>query len=182
MPKVRQLLGPYLVFIASTINGYEGTGRALSLKLIEQLRQRSNPLSTQRGGDNTGAGLRTFREVSLAEPIRYAAGDSIEKWLHDVLCLEASNHIPQLSGCPHPSECELYWVDRDALFSYHSVRNLLTLTSNCILTHTTPIPFDGQHVSPAAATALTAVSQLTTRRSVSSVLPHLRLCAAIFQT
>ena len=34
MPYVKKLLGPYLVFLASTVTGYEGTGRALSLKLI----------------------------------------------------------------------------------------------------------------------------------------------------
>ena len=38
---MKALLGPYLVFMASTINGYEGTGRSLSLKLLEQLRQQS---------------------------------------------------------------------------------------------------------------------------------------------
>ena len=38
LPLVRNLIGPYLVFLASTINGYEGTGRSLSLKLIQQLR------------------------------------------------------------------------------------------------------------------------------------------------
>ena len=38
LPVVRTLLGPYLVFLCSTVNGYEGTGRSLSLKLIEQLR------------------------------------------------------------------------------------------------------------------------------------------------
>lgn len=31
---VKQLMGPYLVLLSSTINGYEGTGRSLSLKLI----------------------------------------------------------------------------------------------------------------------------------------------------
>lgn len=31
---VKQLIGPYLVLLSSTINGYEGTGRSLSLKLI----------------------------------------------------------------------------------------------------------------------------------------------------
>ncbi|EMP28162.1 N-acetyltransferase 10 [Chelonia mydas] len=41
LPLVKNLLGPYLVFMASTINGYEGTGRSLSLKLIQQLRQQS---------------------------------------------------------------------------------------------------------------------------------------------
>jgi len=31
---IKKLLGPYVIFLSSTINGYEGTGRSLSLKLI----------------------------------------------------------------------------------------------------------------------------------------------------
>ena len=31
---IKDLMGPYAVFLSSTINGYEGTGRSLSLKLI----------------------------------------------------------------------------------------------------------------------------------------------------
>jgi N-acetyltransferase 10 len=38
---VKQLMGPYLVLLSSTINGYEGTGRSLSLKLIHQLREQN---------------------------------------------------------------------------------------------------------------------------------------------
>ena len=137
-------MGPYLVFLASTVNGYEGTGRALSLKLIQQLRTNRAPAPSSSvisssgggggGGDDQslqaavvaaeggvgGVGSRTLREVSLEEPIRYARGDPIEAWLHEVLCLDASSHTPSISSCPHPSECSLYWVDRDALFSYHS--------------------------------------------------------------
>jgi len=45
LPLVKNLLGPYLVFMASTVNGYEGTGRSLSLKLIERLRQQSTSVS-----------------------------------------------------------------------------------------------------------------------------------------
>jgi len=45
LPLVKKLLGNYLVFMASTINGYEGTGRSLSLKLIQQLREQSRGLS-----------------------------------------------------------------------------------------------------------------------------------------
>ncbi len=41
LPIVQRLLGPHLVFMASTINGYEGTGRSLSLKLVTQLRRQS---------------------------------------------------------------------------------------------------------------------------------------------
>lgn len=36
------MLGPYLVFMASTVNGYEGTGRSLSLKLLSQLQKENN--------------------------------------------------------------------------------------------------------------------------------------------
>jgi len=47
LPLVRNLMGPYLVFLASTINGYEGTGRSLSLKLIQQLRESTRPILTK---------------------------------------------------------------------------------------------------------------------------------------
>jgi N-acetyltransferase 10 len=46
LPLVKAMLGPYLVFMASTINGYEGTGRSLSLKLLDQLRQQSVKAAT----------------------------------------------------------------------------------------------------------------------------------------
>jgi N-acetyltransferase 10 len=36
---VKQLLGPYMVILSSTIHGYEGTGRSLSLKLLNSLRE-----------------------------------------------------------------------------------------------------------------------------------------------
>ena len=39
---------------------------------------------------------------------RYASGDHIEKWLNELLCLDASN-IPRIpSGYPAPQQCELY--------------------------------------------------------------------------
>lgn len=42
LPLVKKMLGSYLIFMASTINGYEGTGRSLSLKLISQLQKENN--------------------------------------------------------------------------------------------------------------------------------------------
>ena len=65
---VRNLLGPYLIFLCSTVNGYEGTGRSLSLKLIQQLRAEGAKLSSK-DSDSSSLG-RTFREVQLQEPIR----------------------------------------------------------------------------------------------------------------
>lgn len=69
LPLVKSLFGPYLVFLASTISGYEGTGRSLSLKLIQQLRvsgSKAPPAETDQAS-NTGTGTavsgRTLREV-----------------------------------------------------------------------------------------------------------------------
>lgn len=116
LPIVRSMLGPYLVFLCSTVNGYEGTGRSLSLKLIQQLRSQGAQLAS---GDTTKT-ARTFREIVLYEPIRYAGGDTIERWLNDLLCLDAAEHIPPSpSRLPHPDECELFYVERDTLFSGH---------------------------------------------------------------
>jgi len=57
----------------------------------------------------------------LDEPIRYAPNDPIERWLNDLLCLDATEDIAPLSaGCPHPNNCDLYYVNRDTLFSHHS--------------------------------------------------------------
>lgn len=38
---VKQMLGPYMVVLSSTIHGYEGTGRSLSLKLLQSLREQN---------------------------------------------------------------------------------------------------------------------------------------------
>ena len=39
LPLTQALLGPYIVVLSSTITGYEGTGRSLSLKLLNELRK-----------------------------------------------------------------------------------------------------------------------------------------------
>jgi N-acetyltransferase 10 len=44
-------MGPYLVLMSSTINGYEGTGRSLSLKLINQLRDQNRMRQQYQGGE-----------------------------------------------------------------------------------------------------------------------------------
>lgn len=51
---------------------------------------------------------------------RYAPGDPVESWLHSVLCLDAATHLPRPPAkLPHPSSCELFYVERDTLFSFH---------------------------------------------------------------
>ncbi|OCK77701.1 N-acetyltransferas-like protein [Lepidopterella palustris CBS 459.81] len=169
LPLVRKLMGPYLVFMASTINGYEGTGRSLSLKLIQQLREQSRGSSKANGADqvvdrSTGkeakngeisTGGRSLREITLSEPIRYAPGDAVEKWLNKVLCLDATLPRSNLNtlGCPHPSKCELFQVNRDTLFSFHKVSEkfLQQMMALYVASHYKNSPNDLQLMSDAPA-------------------------------
>lgn len=185
LPVVQKLLGPYLVFLSSTVNGYEGTGRALSLKLIQQLRQQQgqsiarNALtagnavagSKERKGERkvheerwkvaaetaaSGSGLtgRTLTELTLDTPIRYGRGDHVESWLNQLLCLDSSTAATRLvSVMPAPRDCELYLVDRDALFSYHTMAEglLQRIWSLYTSAHYKNTPNDLQMLSDAPA-------------------------------
>lgn len=187
LPVVKKLLGPYLVFMSSTINGYEGTGRSLSLKLIQKLREQqgsagdaaAHAASNIRGdnkqrkgerklheerwqaassaahaavsGSTTG---RVLREVSLSIPIRYAQNDPVEKWLNDLLCLDATSASHRIvAGTPHPKDCELYYVNRDSLFSYHKLSEsfLQRIMSLYVSSHYKNQPNDLQLLSDAPA-------------------------------
>eukprot|EP00743_Colponemidia_sp_Colp-15_P004675 GILK01005037.1.p1 GENE.GILK01005037.1~~GILK01005037.1.p1 ORF type:complete len:1046 (-),score=256.41 GILK01005037.1:107-3244(-) len=151
LPLVKKLLGPYLVFMASTVTGYEGTGRSLSLKLIEQLRQQNR--ATGKDAVQTSTGGRVLREIALEEPIRYASGDTVEKWMHELLCLDATSPPRLLGGCPHPSQCDLYYVNRDTLFSYHKASEgfLHRMMSLYVSSHYKNTPNDLQLMSDAPA-------------------------------
>lgn len=139
LPFVKELLGKYLVFLASTINGYEGTGRSLSLKLLQQLRSRvvpvgTNPTTTNASGTSTG---RTLKEITLEESIRYKSGDHVEVWLSKLLCLTATSVMPTRLGYPAPDFCDLYYINRKTLFSHHygSEKFLQTLIGLFVASH-----------------------------------------------
>lgn len=175
LPLVRNLLGPYLVFMASTINGYEGTGRSLSLKLIQQLRESTRPSLTKDAttvdssvattstskksiaGHSNAPKTRTLREMKLETPIRYGAGDKIEKWLNNLLCLDATisskSAVASAQGCPHPSTCELYYVSRDTLFSFHPASEMFLqrMMALYVASHYKNQPNDLQLMSDAPA-------------------------------
>lgn len=172
LPLVRKLMGPYLVFMASTINGYEGTGRSLSLKLIKQLREQSRGTAkaievgeaevadrstgkAAKTADTSFTGGRSLREITLSEPIRYAQGDSVEKWLNTLLCLDATLPKSKLNtqGCPHPSQCQLLHVNRDTLFSFHPVSEkfLQQMIALYVASHYKNSPDDLQLMSDAPA-------------------------------
>ena len=169
LPLVRKLMGPYLVFMASTINGYEGTGRSLSLKLINQLREQSRGRKTtgsstvvdratgkeSKDGTEPSMAGRSLREITLSEPIRYAQGDSVERWMNDLLCLDATLPRSKLGtqGCPHPDECQLLHVNRDTLFSYNPAAEkfLQKMMALYVASHYKNTPNDLQLMSDAPA-------------------------------
>lgn len=159
LPTVRALMRgtDRLTFLSSTVNGYEGTGRALSLKLIKELREskggRSAEMETATSAADAVERNKTnkrdakiheqryaaaaaainesnhdklsgpLREIELLTPIRYAEGDPIESWLNTLLCLDSASsaNLKLIGGAPAPGECELYSVDRNALFSFHKL-------------------------------------------------------------
>jgi tRNA(Met) C34 N-acetyltransferase TmcA len=116
------------------LSRYEGTGRSLSLKLISQLRSQTSTkaaaaaekaAAAPSGEARTNTGSRALREVSLEEPIRYGDEDEVEKWLMNLLCLNAADYVPRVPPVlPHPDDCELFYVERDTLFSGHRVTEI----------------------------------------------------------
>ena len=193
LPLVRTLVRQpdQLSFLSSTVNGYEGTGRALSLKLIKELRDAKSGRNAEisaaskaadsiaGSGSNKGEdkvheqrwaaaaaavsaedplSSGSLREIELETPIRYATGDPIENWLNKLLCLDcgSASNLKLHGGAPAPSECELYSVDRDALFSYHKLSEAFLQKVMGLYTsaHYKNTPNDLQMLSDAPAHAL----------------------------
>ena len=157
LPIVKRFLGPHLVFMASTINGYEGTGRSLSLKLLKQLRNQSTVSNSSAVKDAT---FKILHEVTLEESIRYRNGDPVESWLNSLLCLDVELDEKNVSsGCPDPNDCELHYINRDTLFSFHESPEafLKRLMALYVASHYKNSPNDLQMMSDAPAHHLFAL-------------------------
>nr|XP_023013202.1 RNA cytidine acetyltransferase isoform X2 [Leptinotarsa decemlineata] len=184
LPFVKAMLGPYLVFLASTINGYEGTGRSLSLKLLNQLRVQAAPVGANTNAVNKkdyGAATgRTLHEVTLEESIRYKPGDEVEAWLTKLLCLDSTSVAPILSGCPPPDDCDLYYINRDTLFCYHKASEefLQRLVALYVASHYKNTPNDLQMMSDAPAHHLFCLLGPVdpNRRTLPEVLVIIQVC------
>ena len=139
---VKRIMPDCLTFMASTIQGYEGTGRSLSIKLIDNLRNNQ---------DNING--RLLKEVTLNQAIRYADNDPIESWLNDLLLLDATNIESFDESIVDPKKLELYYVNRDTLFSYHKASEafLKKIMSLFVSSHYKNSPNDLQLLSDAPA-------------------------------
>ncbi|KAI5192374.1 N-acetyltransferase 10 [Nematocida minor] len=110
LPILKEMLGMYPTMISSTTAGYEGTGRALSLKLFKSL----NP-----------------EIIRLEEPIRYSRNDPVEKWLNGALSL--APEIPKMITFPKHEKCRTYSVNKSLLFSGHEETEKILKSLSSIL-------------------------------------------------
>ena len=119
LPLVKSMLGPYLVFLCSTVNGYEGTGRSLSLKLLQQLRAEVR-LAHLSGTGNAGShcpvpAARTWDLEALLDGQTLMSSPGC--WCQSRLSAPASKRsqplsssrscpglLPEMPGCTMPEE------------------------------------------------------------------------------
>ena len=80
---------------------------------------------------------RVLREVSLAEPIRYASGDAVEEWLNNLLCLDTASVRRVTTGCPAPQDCDLYPAAHPAqhILPTHSILLATALLYSALPSH-----------------------------------------------
>lgn len=134
------------IFISSTIHGYEGTGRSLSIKLVEEMRKNTKK----------NVGRRYLRESKMEIPIRYNVSDPIENWLTKLLCLNCTISEKLKNSLPHPKECSLYMLNKETLFSYNKSSEgfLKKIWSLFVSSHYKNSPNDLQLLSDAPAHCL----------------------------
>jgi len=78
------------VAFATTVHGYEGAGRGFSVRFRDRLAESRHEVT----------------DATLAEPIRYAAGDPVEAWAFDALLLDARPPVEQLVADADPETAE----------------------------------------------------------------------------
>lgn len=122
MPLLSQLLQRYArVVFATTVHGYEGTGRGFALKFYREL-DRKTP---------------GWQQVRLEAPIRWAANDPLEAFIFDTLLLNAQLAETQAVVA---NECRYREISRDELMT--NPQQLSQLFALLVLAHYRTRPND----------------------------------------
>jgi N-acetyltransferase 10 len=180
--------GKHPCFISSTVQGYEGTGRSLSLKLVSSLRAANSGLSFETGKGQKRKKMkqrpkvfRMIRELQMEIPIRYGLNDPVENWLNEFLCLDATSAEKLKDKPEFHSNCSLYFVNKETLFSYKktSEKFLHRIWSLFVSSHYKNSPNDLQLLAdaPGHSIAILLGPLKKSKESKKAQLPDV-LCAA----
>jgi len=101
VPVLSAFLAADGVAFTTTVHGYEGAGRGFSVRFRDRL----------------GASELDVREVSMEEPVRYAAGDPIEVWSFRALCLDATPVPDQVAAGARPGNVSYRGLESAELFA-----------------------------------------------------------------
>ena len=99
VPLLSELLATDSVAFLTTVHGYEGAGRGFSLRFREHLEHAACAVT----------------DVTLTEPIRYAAGDPIEVWSFRALALNARPPVAPLVAEATPETVTYHEFDGGTL-------------------------------------------------------------------
>lgn len=165
-PVLDRLLQRYArIVFATTVHGYEGTGRGFAIRFGRRLEECTPD----------------YHAVTLNEPIRWAEGDPVERLAFRVLLLDATPAPDVAVADAAPRTCSISHVDRDALAADETL--LAELFGLLVLAHYRTAPFDlrhlldgpnielhlvrhGTHVVAAAAVALEGGFDATMSRAI----------------
>ncbi len=118
---------PRIAF-ATTVHGYEGTGRGFALR-FQRLLDRETP---------------QWQAVALQTPIRWAADDPVEALSFRALLMDAQAAPDAALDGTRPEECPVEFIDRDRLAEDESLlRELFGLLVNA---HYRTTPLDLRHL------------------------------------
>ncbi|MBL4621695.1 MAG: tRNA(Met) cytidine acetyltransferase [Immundisolibacteraceae bacterium] len=122
---LQQLLKIYSrIAFATTVHGYEGSGRGFALRFGNLL-------------DKHATG---WKKITLQQPIRYAANDPLEKALFQSLILDASTDERPCPDNIDPTQLQITRINRDDLI--HDELTLRNLFGLLVLAHYRTRPLD----------------------------------------
>lgn len=128
-PLLARLLAGYpRIIFATTVHGYEGSGRGFDLRFADHL-SRHTP---------------GWRQLRLEQPIRWANRDPIEALIGRALLLDAEAADDELLAGVAPEQCRFELLDRDCLAADEPL--LRDLFGLLVLAHYQTRPLDLRHL------------------------------------
>lgn len=128
-PLLKQLLEHYSrIAFATTVHGYEGTGRGFAVRFNRVLEQKTPH----------------WKALHLSQPIRWAEGDPIERFVFRALLLDAAAAPDSVAREAQPDSCTVEWVARETLLNDEV--SLSELFGLLVLAHYRTRPLDLRHL------------------------------------